>query len=225
MRVLIVEDDARIARPVADDLRRQHHVVDVAGDGLRGLEFARSGVYDVILLDIMLPGADGVEIARRLRAEGSESLILMLTARAGLDEKVAALDAGADDYLVKPFALEELSARIRALSRRGFASRKPVLEHGRLRLDTTAKRAFFGDVPLSLTPTEYALVELLLRNPRQVFSKTRLLEKVASFHASSAEDSVKAHITNLRRKLRKAGANADVIATAYGYGYQLADQA
>src|ERR1700693_3874907 len=208
MRVLIVEDDARIARPVADDLRRQHHVVDVAGDGLRGLEFARSGVYDVILLDIMLPGDDGVEIARRLRAE-----------------EVASRDAGADDNLVKPFALEELSARIRALSRRGFASRKPVLEHGRLRLDTTAKRAFFGDVPLSLTPTEYALVELLLRNPRQVFSKTRLLEKVASFHASSAEDSVKAHITNLRRKLRKAGANADVIATAYGYGYQLADQA
>lgn len=222
MRILVVEDDTRIAEPIADDLRRQHHVVDVAEDGLIGLSYATSGLYDVILLDIMLPGIDGIELCRRLRAARSRSLVLMLTARDAVDDKVTSLDAGADDYVVKPVALEELSARIRALSRRGFESREPVLQHGQLALDTAVRRASVDNVPLTVTPTEYAILELLLRHPRQTFSKAMLHEKVARFGAASAEESIKVHITNLRRKLREIGCANDPIATVHGYGYRLA---
>ncbi|GAC1309286.1 MAG: response regulator transcription factor [Vulcanimicrobiaceae bacterium] len=221
MRILIVEDDVRISEPVADDLRRQGHVVDVAADGPAGLAFARSGVYELVLLDIMLPQIDGVEVARRLRAERSPSLILMLTARDSLGDKVTSLDAGADDYVVKPVALEELSARIRALGRRGFEARGTVLEHGKLRIESDARRAFVGDTPLPLTPAEYALLENFLRYPRQTFSKLSLLDRISGFERVAGEESIKTHVTNLRRKIREAGGTADAIATVYGYGYRL----
>ncbi len=221
MRILIVEDDVRIAEPIADDLRRQGHVVDVAADGQIGLSFGLSGVYDVILLDIMLPEIDGIEVARRLRAERSPALILMLTARDSLGDKVTSLDAGADDYVVKPVALEELSARIRALGRRGFESRGPILEHGTLRIEPDVRRAFVSATPLALTPAEYALLEVFLRYPRQTFSKASLLDKVSGFERAAGEESIKTHVTNLRRKIREAGGTADVIETVYGYGYRL----
>jgi DNA-binding response OmpR family regulator len=222
VRILIIEDDRRIAEPLADDLRRQQHVIDVADHGVRGWELARSGVYDVVLLDIMLPGMDGIEIARRLRAERCSSLILMLTARDSLDDKVRSLDSGADDYVVKPFALSEVSARVRALGRRGYAERDAVITRGILRLDTAAQQIFVETQPIALTPTEFAILEVLLRHPRQTFSKTALLAKVTPFSATAGEDSIKVHITNLRRKIRDAGGSYDPIATMYGYGYRLA---
>lgn len=221
MRILIVEDDIRISEPISDDLRRQGHVVDVAGDGLAGLRFARTGVYDLLLLDIMLPEIDGIEVARRLRAEKSPSLILMLTARDTLGDKVTSLDVGADDYVVKPVALEELSARIRALGRRGFESRETILTHGDLRIETGARRAFVVTTPLGLTPAEFTLLESFLRHPRQTLSKTSLLDKISGFDREAGEESIKTHVTNLRRKIREAGGTADAIATVYGYGYRL----
>lgn len=223
MRILIVEDDIRISEPTADDLRRQGHVVDLAADGDAGLTFARTGVYDVILLDIMLPSIDGIEVARLLRAERSTALILMLTARDSLGDKVTSLDVGADDYVVKPVALEELSARIRALGRRGFESRATVLEHGTLRLEPGARRAFVVETPLALTPAEYAMLENFLRYPRQTFSKTSLLDKISGFDRAAGEESIKTHVTNLRRKIREAGGATDVISTVYGYGYRLGE--
>jgi two-component system, OmpR family, response regulator QseB len=223
MRILIVEDDSRIHQALAEDLRRQHHAVDVAEDGLTGLDYARAQVHDVVLLDILLPGLDGLELCRRLRSEKSQALILMITARDEVGDKVAALDAGADDYLVKPFDLAELSARIRAVSRRCGVVQATVLQHGALRLDPSRRVVTYGDVPIPLTGTEYTIFETLMRNPSQVFSRGMLRDKVTTFNDESTSDSIKTHITNLRRKFRVAGGKRDPIENVYGMGYRLAD--
>ncbi len=223
MRILIVEDDPRICQSLADDLRRQHHAVDVVEDGLSGLDFARTGVHDVILLDILLPGRDGFELCRRLRAEKSTALILVITARDAIDDKVAALDIGADDYLVKPFDLAELSARIRALCRRQRASQEPVLTHGDLRLDPSQGVVTCSGAPVPLTGTEYAIFEALMRSPLQIFSRVMLRDKVRTFEDGFEHDSIKTHITNIRRKVRAAGGFRDPIENVYGVGYRLAD--
>jgi DNA-binding response OmpR family regulator len=223
MRVLIVEDDARIAAPVADDLRRQHHAVDVASDGDTGLAYARSGVHDVILLDVLLPGASGLEICRVLRAERSKAMILMLTARDATSDVVAGLDAGADDYLVKPFDLEELSARLRALGRRTTPVRDVALRSGSIVLDPISHLAKYEDKTLPLTPTEFVLLETMLRHPLQVFSRGMLLEKVATLERQTGDESIKSHVANLRRKLRRAGCAYDPIDTVYGNGYRLSE--
>jgi two-component system, OmpR family, response regulator QseB len=223
MRILIVEDDPRIHRSLADDLRRQHHAVDVVEDGLTGLDFARTDVHDVILLDILLPGLDGLELCRRLRAEKSQALILMITARDDVGYKVGALDTGADDYLVKPFDLAELSARIRAVSRRQGVSRKPVLEHGSLRLDPSCALVTYNGISVPLTATEYTILETLMRSPLQVFSRGMLRDKLASFDDDFEHDSIKTHITNIRRKFRVVGGIYDPIENVYGMGYRLAN--
>jgi len=223
MRILIVEDDPRIHQSLAADLRRQHHAVDVAEDGLTGLDFARAAVHEVILLDILLPGMDGLELCRRLRAEQSKSLILMLTARDQVGDKVAALDMGADDYLVKPFDLAELTARIRALSRRQNGLTAPILEHGQLRLDPRIREVSCNDISIPLTGTEYTILETLMRSPRQVFSREMLLDKVSNFSTGSEHDSIKTHIANLRRKFRVVAGIDDPIENVYGMGYRLAD--
>jgi two-component system, OmpR family, response regulator QseB len=223
MRILIVEDDPRIHHSLAEDLRRQHHAVDVAEDGLTGLDYARAQVHDVILLDILLPGLDGLELCRRLRSERSQALILMVTARDDVNDKVAALDAGADDYLVKPFDLAELSARIRAVSRRHGAVQAPVLEHGSLRLDPSRRLVTYDGVAIPLTGTEYTIFETLMRSPSQVFSRGMLRDKVTAFDDDTTSDSIKTHITNLRRKFRVAGGKHDPIENVYGMGYRLAD--
>jgi two-component system response regulator QseB len=223
MRILIVEDDSRIAAPVAHQLRGQKHVVDVCYDGRSGLEFAATGVYDLVLLDVMLPGLDGLSICRRLRGLRSTAMIMMMTARDATEDKVSALDAGADDYVVKPFDLAELSARVRALSRRGVEVRDTVMRHGMLELDSRSSRARYAGKPLALTPTEYAILEALMRSPSQVFTRTMLLDKVASFERGSGNESIKTHVANLRRKIRGAGCPFDPISTVYGSGYCLAD--
>lgn len=223
MRILIVEDDPGIHQSLAEDLRRQRHAVDVVEDGVTGWDFARTNVHDVILLDVLLPGMDGLELCRRVRSERSKALILMITARDGVGEKVGALDAGADDYIVKPFDLAELSARIRAVSRRQGTMREPVLEHGRLQLDPSSRLVTYDGNPIPLTSSEYMILETLMRSPLQVFSRTMLRDKITTFSDDAEHDSIKTHITNLRRKFRVAGGIQDPIENVYGMGYRLAD--
>ncbi len=225
MRVLIVEDDHRIAEPLADDLRRQRNIVDAVDNGLDGFTYARTGVHDVILLDVVLPGMDGIAVCAALRAAGCTAMIVMLTARDGTEHTVAGLDAGADDYLVKPFDYEELAARLRALERRRAPLRPNILRSGALTLDVTQIRVRFGGRAVALTPTEFAILELLMREPSRVFSRTRLLERALPFASDAASGTMKSHVANLRRKIRAAGCPYDPIETLHGIGYRLAEPA
>lgn len=221
MRILIVEDDERIAKPLAEDLRHQYHVVDIASNGIEGLEYARSGSYDLILLDLMLPRLDGITLCKRLRADKSNAFILMLTAKDTTSDKVIGLDAGADDYLIKPFELEELAARIRALSRRPIENLLSILTYGDLQLDPNNCNVTYRQQPLSLTPKEYMILECFLKNPHQVLTRSSILDKLWEFDKLSAEETVKTHITNLRKKLKLAGSSENLIETVYGLGYRL----
>lgn len=221
MRILIVEDDERIAKPLAEDLKHQYHVVDIVGDGIDGLEYARSGNYDLILLDLMLPRLDGITLCKRLRADKSNAFILMLTARDTTSDKIIGLDAGADDYLIKPFELEELAARIRALSRRHTESLQSTLTYGNLQLDRNNCNVTYRQQSLSLTPKEYMILECFLKNPHQVLTRSAILDKLWEFDKLSGEETVKTHITNLRKKLKLAGSSEDLIETVYGIGYRL----
>jgi two-component system response regulator QseB len=220
MRILLVEDDPRLAGPVADDLRRQKHVVDVTHDGTSGRQYATSGLYDLILLDVMLPGEDGLTVCRKLRASGDQSMILMITALDAIEDKIDALDAGADDYIVKPFDLAELSARVRAVTRRSREMRPPILRYGDLILDQRAAVVAFKDQPIPLTRSEYLILETLMRNSRQLFTRQVLHEKVSKIDRNAAPESIKTHVGNLRRKLRDAGCEKDPIETVYGSGYR-----
>ena len=222
MRILIVEDDRRMAEPVADDLRRQQHVVDVTGDGQTGFDYAMSGSYDLMLLDVMLPGIDGLTVCRKLRSEGEQAMILMVTARDAVEDKVAALDAGADDYLVKPFDLAELSARVRAIGRRSREARSNVLKNGELLVEQSSTRVTYAGQPIALTRTEYRILETFMRNPQQIFTRAMLQDRVTTLDSEGTVASIKSHMANLRRKLRDAGCR-DPIETVYGSGYRLTD--
>lgn len=221
MRILLVEDDDRIARPIVEDLRHQNHSIDYAKDGLAAWDYAQSVAYDLILLDWMLPGLDGIALCRRLRSNHCSAYILMITARDTTSDTVMGLDAGADDYLVKPFDLEELSARIRALARRSSDFKPTVLTHGSLQLDPGRQIVSYQGQAVSLTPREFMIIECLMRNPKQLFTKTMLLDKLWELDQLSSEQTVKTHVTNLRRKLRDAGSAEDLIETVYGVGYRL----
>ena len=224
MRILLVEDDDRIARPVAEDLRHQRYVVEVATDGIEGWDYVQAANYDLILLDLMLPRLDGISLCKRLRSSGYKGFVLMLTAKDTTSDKILGLDAGADDYLVKPFELEELEARVRALLRRPPELRQPVLTQGDLSLDPTYHTVTFGSHPLDLTPKEYLLLEYLLHNPGQVFTRTMLLDKLWELDRASGENTIKTHITNIRSKLKGAGCKEKMIETVYGVGYRMRSQ-
>jgi two-component system response regulator QseB len=224
MRILIVEDDPRLFGPMADDLRRQRHTVDVATDGKTGFEYAASGVHDLILLDIMLPGENGLSVCRRLRAADDRSMILMITALDAIEDKVAALDAGADDYIVKPFDLAELSARIRAVARRSREIRSTVLQHGELVLDPRAAIVTVRDRPIDLTRSEYVILETLMRHRQQLFTRQMLHEKVTAIDHDAAPESIRTHVGNLRRKLQVAGCGNNLIKTVYGSGYRFSEK-
>lgn len=221
MRILLVEDDERIATVVADSLTEQRYIVDIAGDGETGWEFAEALPYDLILLDIMLPKLDGVSLCQRLRQAGYTIPILMLTAKDTSEDKVTGLDVGADDYVVKPFNLPELSARIRALLRRGNVSLQPILEWQQLQLNPGTYEVNYAENSLHLTPKEYSLLELFLRNTNLVLSRSAILDHLWSFEDPPSEEAVKVHIKELRKKLRKVGAPPDFIETVYGLGYRL----
>jgi two-component system, OmpR family, response regulator QseB len=221
MRILLVEDDDRIAMPLLEDLRQQKHTVDYAKDGMAGWDCAQAIDYDLILLDLMLPQLDGISLCRRLRSNGCTACILMLTARDTTADKVAGLDAGADDYLVKPFDLEELAARIRALSRRTPELKPTVLSHGALQLDPSRRTVCYAGQAIALTPKEFMILEQLLRHPSQVFTRAMLIDRLWEFDQISGEETIKTHVTNLRRKLKLSGSPDNHIETVYGVGYRL----
>lgn len=223
MRILIVEDDDRIAKPLAEDLRHQHHVVEIAGDGLEGWEYAQAIAYDLILLDLMLPKLDGISLCKQLRQSQYKALILMLTAKDTTSDKIIGLDAGADDYLVKPFDIEELAARIRALCRRSAETKPPVLTYGKLQLDPASNEVNYDGQVLILTPKEYMILELLMRHCDRVFSRSEILDKLWELDKAitAGEQTIRTHITNLRHKLKEAGMSVDCIETVYGLGYRL----
>ncbi|MCT7978837.1 response regulator [Laspinema olomoucense] len=224
MRILLVEDDEAIAQALVTTLKHQNHVVDVATDGLLGLELAEAFDYDLLLLDVMLPKLDGISLCRKLRTLSYQMPILLLTAKDSTEDKVKGLDAGADDYLVKPFDLPELTARIRALLRRGTAPLPPVLEWGALQLNPSNCDVTYNNQPVTLTPTEYRLLELFMRNSTRVYSRSAILDHLWSFDEPPSEDTIRAHIKGLRQKLKCSGAPADAIETVYGLGYRLKPQ-
>jgi DNA-binding response OmpR family regulator len=221
VRILLVEDDESLAEMLKDALTTQHYLVDLATDGQEGWDLAEAFEYDLILLDWMLPKLDGISFCKQLRQEGDRTPVLLLTAQSTSAQKVKGLDAGADDYVIKPFDLHELFARIRALLRRDSSSATPMLEWGKLRLDPGNCEVTYDGQLLRLTAKEYSLLELFLRNPQRIFSQSALLDHLWSFDEPPTENAVRAHIKSLRQKLKKAGAAADLIETVYGLGYRL----
>ncbi len=221
MRILLVEDDIRLAETLAEALTDQRYAVDIVADGEAGWNQARVLAYDLLLLDVMLPELDGISLCQRLRSHGYSMPILMLTARDTVSDKIAGLDAGADDYVVKPIDLQELFARIRALLRRGSATSPPILEWGDLRLDPSTYEVSYDATPIHLTPKEYGLLELLMRNGRRVLSRSVIIEHVWSLETPPEEHSVKVHVRGLRQKLKAAGASEDLIETVHSMGYRL----
>ncbi len=221
MRILLVEDDVRLAETLAEALSDQRYIVDIAADGETGWHQAKVLEYDLMLLDVMLPELDGISLCARLRSHGYTLPILMLTACDTVNDEVNGLDAGADDYVIKPVDLQKLFARIRALLRRGSGASSPILEWGNLQLDPSTYEASYGANPIRLTPKEYALLELLLRNGRRVLSRSAMIEHAWSLESPPEEHTVKVHIRGLRQKLKAAGAATDLIETVHGMGYRL----
>lgn len=221
MRILLVEDDVQLAASLSEALTAQQYAVDVVRDGETAWHYLTSLRYDLTLMDVTLPLLDGMSLCQRMRAQGNQAPVLMLTARDTSADKVQGLDAGADAYMVKPFNLSELLAQIRALLRRGGATLSPVLQWGELRLNPTTFEVQYGDRPLRLTPKEFAILELLLHNGRRVLSRPYIIESVWSLTDPPGEETVKAHIKALRQKLQKAGAPTHFIGTVHGMGYRL----
>jgi two-component system OmpR family response regulator len=220
VRVLVVEDEARMAGLLKRALQEEGHAVDIASDGPEGLWLATENAYEAIVLDVMLPGLDGIQLCRRLRESGNWVPVLLLTARDGVGDRVRGLDAGADDYLVKPFSLLELAARLRALARRGDRPRPAVLAEGDLRLDPAAKRAWRAGTEVQLTPKEFTLLEFFLRHPGRVLTRSQIIEAVWDFAYDGGSNVVDQYVKYLRRKVDVPFGRHD-IETVRGMGYRL----
>lgn len=223
MRILVVEDERLLCDGIAEDLELEKYTVDRCYDGADAHERLFVEPYDLVILDLNLPGMDGLELLRRIRSERPELRVLILSARAQLSDKVAGLDLGADDYLTKPFALEELEARVRTLLRREFVQRAPLVQAGALDLDTVAREISVRGDPLSLTPREFAILEQLMLCQGRWLSQEALMEHVWEADANPFSNAVRMHISSLRKKLRdKLG--YDPIQTKVGQGYRLAGE-
>jgi DNA-binding response OmpR family regulator len=220
MKILLVEDDLRLAETLAEALTDQRYVVDIVTDGEAGWRQVKLMSYDLLLLDVMLPELNGIELCHRLRSHGHTMPVLMLTACDTLSDEVNGLDAGADDYVVKPVDLQKLFARIRALLRRGSNTSPPNLEWAEICLNPSTYEVMYRDVQLNLTPKEYGILELLLRNGRRVLSRGVMIDHVWSLESPPEEHTVKVHIRSLRQKLKAAGAE-DLIETVHSMGYRL----
>ena len=218
MRILLVEDERKVASFIARALRENAYAVDMAETGEKGLELGRDNPYDLILLDIRLPGLDGVEVCRRLRREGIQTPILMLTARSLVEQRVEGLDAGADDYLTKPFALAELTARVRALIRRGFNKSAAILRYADLELDRHRRRTTRGAAAIPLTSKEFALLEFLLLRAPEPVTRSEIVEHVWDCHFDSETNLVEVYINRLRQKIDQ---DHRLIHTVRGVGYRL----
>ncbi|MEP6921627.1 MAG: response regulator transcription factor [bacterium] len=223
MRILLVEDDPGIARFVARGLREQTYAVDVSSDGEDALYKVSVNEYDAVILDVMIPKRDGFEVCRELRASGSAIPIIMLTARDTVQDRITGLDAGADDYLIKPFAVTELLARLRALLRRGHVVRPATIQIADLLLDTQARRATRGGRELKLTTKEYALLDYLAREAGRVVSRAEIAEHVWDENFDPMTNLIDVHINRLRRKVDN-GFSGRLIHTRRGEGYMLASQ-
>jgi DNA-binding response OmpR family regulator len=220
MRILVVEDERGIASALRQGLTENGYAVDVATDGSQAREFALSALYDVVLLDILLPKIDGLTLLRDLRKRGMTMPVLLLTARDAVDDRVLGLDAGADDYLVKPFSFSELLARMRALLRRPALRSGDRLSVGDVTMDLAARRVSQGEREITLSPREFAVLEFLMRYPRQALSRTQIVERVWSWEFQGDTNIVDVYVGYLRRKLDRKG-SPSIIETVRGYGYRL----
>jgi DNA-binding response OmpR family regulator len=220
MRILVVEDDVQLAEVLHEALSDRQYTADVVGDGEAAWSCIETWQYDLVVLDVTLPKLDGLSFCRRLRDRNFTLPVLMLTARDTVTDKINGLDAGADDYVVKPFDLQELMARIRALLRRGQGT-TTSLGWGQLRLNSSTYEVTYNEGALQLTPKEYALLELLVSNGRRVLSRAGMIERIWSMENQPTEETVKTHIKSLRHKLKLSGAPDDFIETVHGLGYRL----
>ena len=216
MRILLVDDDEALMGSLAERLIHQRYAVDIAVDGSSAESYLDVFDYDLVVLDLMLPDGDGIEFCQQFRAAGYLNPLMILTAKESTAQKVKALDAGADDYVIKPFDFDELCARIRALLRRDPQGLPPVLQWGPLRLDPIACETTFETHPIHLTPKEFSMMELFLRNPHRVYSLGSIIDDLWSLEDPPGEDAVRTHIKGLRRKLQAVGVPKDVIKTEYG---------
>jgi len=221
MRVLVIEDDRKVASFIQTGLEQEGYAVDVLNDGNTAGEQASTIDYDVVVLDLMLPGRSGFQVLRDIRARRATSPVLILTARDAVEERIAGLDAGADDYMAKPFALAELSARLRALLRRG-SPRENLLKLADLEMDTIRRTVRRGGVSVDLKPKEYSLLEFLLRNSERPLTKSLIIEHVWDIHFDSVSNVVEVHINSLRNKIDR-GFGQPLIHTIRGVGYVLTD--
>jgi len=223
MKILVVEDEERVAQFIQKGLREEGHAVDVAYDGEQGAYLGTVNEYDLILLDLMLPKKDGISICRELREHGLSTPIMMLTARDTVEDKVQGLDAGADDYLPKPFSFDELLARVRALLRRRSEAKTPVLTIADLELDPISRRATRSGTPIRLTTKEYSLLEYMMRNPRRVLSRTLVGEHVWDMNFDPESNVIDVYVSHLRSKIDK-NFDTKLIHTIRGQGYLLSDE-
>ncbi len=219
MRILVVEDEHKIVNSIKKGLEQESYAVDVAYDGEKGYDFASSEDYDLLILDILLPKMDGLMICQKLRKQNIHTPIILLTAKGQLEDKVKGLDAGADDYLTKPFAFEELLARVRALSRRPKNGLGTTLSLENLTLDTLSFMVKRGDKNIRLSSKEYALLEYLLRHPNQILTKDQIISHVWNYDADVLVNTVEVYIGYLRKKI-----GSDLIHTIRGFGYKLGEK-
>ena len=223
MRLLLIEDYRPLQQSLTKGLREAGFAVDTTGDGKEGLWYAMGNEYDVIILDLMLPGMDGLEILKKIRAQGRKSHVLILTAKDTLQDRVTGLDLGADDYLVKPFAFQELLARVRALLRRSYSQKNPCIKVNDLQIDLTSQRVRRGREEIQLTPREYALLEYLAMRAGQTISRIDIWEHVYDFNSSASSNVVDVYIGYLRKKIERPK-KPRLIHTVRGRGYLLGEQ-
>ena len=216
MRLLLVEDDEMIAETVLESMRREGYAIDWAQDGRAAELSLGNGVYDLVLLDLGLPRKDGFDLLKGYRRQGGEAPVIILTARDAVNDRIRGLDAGADDYLIKPFDLDELAARARALLRRRTGHKHPVYTHGELTLDPAAHEVTKGGVPLALVPREFALLQALIEEPARVFTRAELEDKLYGWGEEVGSNTIEVHVHSLRRKI-----GAEQVVTVRGVGYRL----
>lgn len=219
-RVLVIEDDVRLARVIGDWLEAEEHVVEIATSGPAALDRLAGGTYDFLILDWGLPGLSGLDVCKDYRSKGGTAAILILTGKKEIENKEEGLDAGADDYLTKPFHMRELSARMRALLRRSREIKQTVIQIGDLILDSVSKRVTRDGREIQLMPKEYALLEFFMQHPNEVFNSDTILDRVWSTDSDAAPDTVRVHITKLRSKIDKEG-SPSLIRTLHRQGYKL----
>jgi len=219
-KILVVEDEHDLAIPIRDWLTREQHVVEIVDNGIDALDRLKVYKYDIVILDLQLPGIGGIDVCRRYRSEGGGSSILMLTAKNTVEDKEFGLDAGADDYLTKPFHLKELSARVRALLRRHTQSTSRELKVGDLVVDVISRTVMLNGKEIHFVPREFSLLEFLMRHPNQVFSAEALLDRVWASDTMASPDTIRTYIKILRKKLGCEGKDS-FIRTVHGVGYKL----